>query len=465
MNRTPEEFQIILSKNWHPEKTQWVRIKRSLDDQRESWARIYQLLENRMSSNEVSDKKLIETQQAKNSLRDQLQQWKNNFENVKAENIFITDVEINVDDYFREVTQVFEDAEYKLDTLDEEWENQNNAYQEELAKNLDELSKHLDELRNQFSSLDKKLKDLLEDGVESTFELRHVNLILAGFDRLIQDCHRIQTTTERLEGRTIEEITERKSLLTQEITKTVEMIEQEIEQSKSAVADYVREEQQGRKILSNYNNISVCESEVIVLKELEKLVKKPLPQIQKVDWNAFGFVTDKNGRITGLSLPGMMIDTLPHIVSKLSELTILNLRNNNLTTIPEPIVLLSRLKVLYLEKNKITTIPDNIALIQKTLEELHLYHNNIQSLPKALCQLNNLKYLNLNSNQLKQLPRNIGQLKDLNVLDLHNNKITTLPDSIGSLTKLQRLYISKNSLETEQHQLFDMIRTKGGLVN
>jgi len=78
--------------------------------------------------------------------------------------------------------------------------------------------------------------------------------------------------------------------------------------------------------------------------------------------------------------------------------------------------------------------------------ELHLYKNNLASLPAEIGQFTALTVLNLNRNYLTSLPAEIGQLTALTVLELKNNKLTILPAEIGQLMALTRLSLYNNQL-------------------
>ena len=57
-----------------------------------------------------------------------------------------------------------------------------------------------------------------------------------------------------------------------------------------------------------------------------------------------------------------------------------------------------------------------------------------------------LQELHLYGNQLTSLPHEIGNLANLQVLKLHDNQLVSLSPEIGNLTSLQVLYLRNNQL-------------------
>jgi len=110
----------------------------------------------------------------------------------------------------------------------------------------------------------------------------------------------------------------------------------------------------------------------------------------------------------------------------------LHLYDNQLTSIPESIGGLVNLKEFSLSNNQLTSIPESIGLLIN-LEELNFSNNYLSSLPNNFELLVNLERLILSNNQLSSLPEYIGDYNNLFWLDVSNNSITQLPDSFCEL--------------------------------
>lgn len=93
---------------------------------------------------------------------------------------------------------------------------------------------------------------------------------------------------------------------------------------------------------------------------------------------------------------------------------------------------------------KVSYIPNEILLLEK-LEDLHLQHNDLETLPPIICNISSLKKLRLGGNNLTSLPSTIGNLKNLELLTLWSNNLCTLPEEIGLLVNLKALNLSWNA--------------------
>jgi Leucine-rich repeat (LRR) protein len=55
----------------------------------------------------------------------------------------------------------------------------------------------------------------------------------------------------------------------------------------------------------------------------------------------------------------------------------------------------------------------------------------------------------LGDNKLESLPKSIGNLKNLKVLNLSRNQLSSLPVSIFHLSNLEEIYLSENNFNIE----------------
>jgi len=102
------------------------------------------------------------------------------------------------------------------------------------------------------------------------------------------------------------------------------------------------------------------------------------------------------------------------------------------------------LTILDLSRCMISSL-DDLALSQlKTLTSLKFDHNQIRSIPDAVCQLPALTHLSGSNNSLDGLPTAIGQLASLQSLHVHNNNIKAIPSSIWQCQDLVEFNASSN---------------------
>jgi len=132
-----------------------------------------------------------------------------------------------------------------------------------------------------------------------------------------------------------------------------------------------------------------------VLYELENIIGKPIPQIERVKRNSLGFALHGDN-IIGLGL------------------------FNCLSTFPDSITCLKSLKELYLVGNELTTLPESIGNL-KALQTLDLGSNSLRILPESLSKLKSLQRLILKGNKVYIFPEPITRLKKLKELDLTSN--------------------------------------------
>jgi len=135
------------------------------------------------------------------------------------------------------------------------------------------------------------------------------------------------------------------------------------------------------------------------------------------------------------------------LIPEIKTVTQLNLDFNDLQSLPDTIGKLQRLTALYLNRNQLQSLPATIGNLQ-TLTRLYLNFNQLQSLPNTIGNLQNLKEFSLNFNQLRSLPATIGNLQNLTRLSLYSNQLQSLPDTIGNLQTLNWLSLDSNQLQS-----------------
>jgi len=202
-----------------------------------------------------------------------------------------------------------------------------------------------------------------------------------------------------------------------------------------------------------------------ILKELEKMVDKPIPIVDYIDMYNIGVVI-KCENVVDLGLYQYGLETLPESIGQLKSLKKLNLDHNKLSTLPESIGNLTSLQNLNLSYNQLSTLPESLGQLLslktldlgfnkfwklpdsitqlRSLETLDLYRNPLLTFPEVIIKLKSLTKLNLGNIQLKTLPESLGSLKFLTYLRLSDNQLTTLPESIGQLSSLAILDLGFN---------------------
>lgn len=118
---------------------------------------------------------------------------------------------------------------------------------------------------------------------------------------------------------------------------------------------------------------------------------------------------------------------------------------NNLQSLPKNIDQLTNLKTFYCGRNNLTTLPNAHHL--KELQILDISHNNFAVFPPEISELTNLKTLDCSHNHLSLLPNEIGSLINLQNFWCQHNQILTLPFGMGSMKSLITLDAAHNKIQ------------------
>lgn len=162
---------------------------------------------------------------------------------------------------------------------------------------------------------------------------------------------------------------------------------------------------------------------------------------------------DGAGRVVGLFLGSMDIDTIPPEIGILTKMTHLDLRNNKIRSLPAEVEELTDLTVLDLRGNSLKNLPDGFQLARLT--DLDLGANQITSLPLNV-DVTALVTLRLDSNLITFLPPDYRYLTALASLDLRNNLLDSLPSDFGVLSNLKRLMVAGNALPSLPPRLMEL---------
>ncbi|MEL6438340.1 MAG: COR domain-containing protein [Cyanobacteria bacterium J06621_8] len=196
-----------------------------------------------------------------------------------------------------------------------------------------------------------------------------------------------------------------------------------------------------KELFINNNDISSLPSE---LGEMTNL------NILQVNHNKISCLPSEIGFLTNLEhlkCHNNRLRSIPREIGKLNKLTTLTLYENLLESLPLEIGLLDNLRTFNVDRNYITStsIPSSTSQL-KSLRELYMYDNDMETIPPCITKIKSLQKLSLGNNKITELPANIGDLINLNELHIDNNCITELPASIGNLKKLVKLNCRNNSL-------------------
>ena len=238
-------------------------------------------------------------------------------------------------------------------------------------------------------------------------------------------------------------------------------------------------------IPDEYQGVRLPKNEIAPLMDIEVLIKKPIPNIEKIKWGGknesqldykqfnFGFVAE-DGHIVELGLVkeyegekrkkvnnfDEKIEILPESIGKLTHLRSLILRkaisadkDNDYNGLPETFGNLASLKYLDLSNLYIKTLPESFGNL-KSLQTLDLRSTNIDKFPDSFGNLKMLETLHLPLYDLNQIPENIGDLESLKEFRIERSeKIEFLPESFVNLKNLEKIYIEKCGIKELPHSI------------
>ncbi|CAB3403082.1 unnamed protein product [Caenorhabditis bovis] len=171
-------------------------------------------------------------------------------------------------------------------------------------------------------------------------------------------------------------------------------------------------------------------------------------------------LTSVHGELSDLPrLRSLKTAGIPTDIFRMKDLTIIDLSRNQLREVPSNLEYAKGAIVLNLSHNNIETIPNAVCANLIDLLFLDLSNNKLDMLPPQIRRLTMLQSLNLSNNplshfQLKQLP----SMASLNVLHMSNTNRTldNIPPSLDDLHNLRDVDFSENSLPAVPDALFKM---------
>lgn len=139
------------------------------------------------------------------------------------------------------------------------------------------------------------------------------------------------------------------------------------------------------------------------------------------------------------------------LASAIVNITKLKITHNQLTKLPIFLREMKHLKQLDLSYNRIDILDEDIIpCLAKTIQELKLQGNIIESIPSEIGQCRKLERLilgdDLSGNLLREVSEEVGNLHSLMELRLSRNRLSAIPAEMLKLPKLQLLDISHNMI-------------------
>ncbi|KAG7154472.1 E3 ubiquitin-protein ligase LRSAM1-like, partial [Homarus americanus] len=115
---------------------------------------------------------------------------------------------------------------------------------------------------------------------------------------------------------------------------------------------------------------------------------------------------------------------------ELEALQVLDLSNNKFAHLPDSINKLKNLTIMKLSNNKLKSLPLSISELSK-LQELYLSSNKFSKVPVSICALPSLRVLSLTGNNISLLPKEFCKLqKSLHQLEIDTDKLQSPPPAV-----------------------------------
>ena len=164
------------------------------------------------------------------------------------------------------------------------------------------------------------------------------------------------------------------------------------------------------------------------IKDIEKILFRPIPQVWRVDVNSVGYMLDKEGKTIFIGLRGCRLLAIPESIGDEDLLS---------------------LKILSLVDNRLIELPCSVGNLS-SLIKLILDLNSLKELPEEICNLKSLYSLSIKENDLRKLPESFGNLVSLEELILNRNRnLETLPESMAYCRNLEIEYVDCDKLKDE----------------
>ncbi len=189
--------------------------------------------------------------------------------------------------------------------------------------------------------------------------------------------------------------------------------------------------------------------------------------VLQFEWNLdgpiFGWTGVKfndEGKVTGLNFPfasRVRISVIPPEIKYLPNLeSIFIVRSFFLESLPKEIGELKNLRSLVISQTQLGTLPTEIGNLEN-LKELNISDNRIAEIPASIGNLTNLETLFFGRNLITTFPKEIAQLDNLSVLGFGNSDIETFPAEITQMANLTSLNITTSSIESLPDEIGNLV--------
>ena len=169
-----------------------------------------------------------------------------------------------------------------------------------------------------------------------------------------------------------------------------------------------------------------------------------------------------------LNVESNKITATPSSLCQLTKLQDLLLSHNQITKIDGSLGRMLSLRLLHADHNLITSngLWEGGMATMKSLTRLDMGWNEITELRRSLFEPPppSLEYLRLCNNNIKLVPTSLYKLKSLRELDLGFNCIDTLSSDIGNLVALHTICVASNQLE-ELPETMESLKKLSGTVD
>ena len=175
-----------------------------------------------------------------------------------------------------------------------------------------------------------------------------------------------------------------------------------------------------------------------------------------------------------LDLSSNFLQTIPKSIGVMRSLEEFELSDNHLTSI-DPVFFTLNIERLLLGANHFRELKleglellESLSLDENPLEHLEIQENFAPYLQEFSCDSCALEVLVLPpslylrslcyaSNHIKEIPSEIQRCRSLQELDLEANEIESLPDTLANMTSLHTLYIKDNPLNEEAKKVIEVL--------
>lgn len=148
--------------------------------------------------------------------------------------------------------------------------------------------------------------------------------------------------------------------------------------------------------------------------------------------------------LTELRLSQMALKKVPTNVRAALSLTRLDISSNRIADLDDAhLENIPSLRTLHAQNNRMERLPWHFP---RVLTALNISHNKFCTLPKVVCQLENLRDLDISFNSMYDLPEELGLLRKLEHLVMVGNHISQIPLQAAELVSLRRLDCRRNRI-------------------